>query len=141
MADNDDMFGGELFDDFLGSIKPGTTVTISGVLRYRQGADPSDWSAAGGTKYLPRDWQMMCGSAKWTGAAATSGGFEITFPVAFGDSPVVYVSPAGTFPPFEEIRFQATIQSSEVTEIYWWSTNNLTKVYVSWFAIGPVGLK
>ena len=138
MAEDDAFEGG--FDDFLGDIAPGRTVSMAGRLRYRQGNDPRDWSGAGGSKYLPHDWYMMCGSKKWSGAAAKSGGFEITFPIPFGDSPVMLVTCAGTFPPFEEVRMQSTIQSAAVIEVYWWSTNNLTKLYVSWFAMGPIGL-
>ena len=143
MADELDAFSGDLFGDFLGAGAIGAGRTVSGVgrLRYRQGNNAKDWSGAGGSKYLPRDWHMQCGSQKWSGTARTSGGFEITFPVPFAEPPIILVSPAGTFPPFEEIRWQSTIQSSAVIEVYWWSTNNLTKVYVNWLALGPIGLK
>jgi len=50
------------------------------------------------------------------------------------------MSPAGTFPPFEEIRAMVTIQSAAAIEIYWWSTNNLTKAYFNWLALGPIGI-
>ena len=139
MAKDDDAFSGA-FDDFMGDVRPGTTVSGVGRLRYRQGNNPRDWSSAGGSKYLPHDWHMQCGAKKWTGGARRSGGFEIRFPIPFAEPPVILVSPAGTNPNFEEIRFQSTIQSSAVIEVYWWSTNNLTSVWVNWLALGPIGL-
>ncbi len=140
MSENDDAFGGK-FSEFLGDVRPGQTVSMAGRLRYRQGNDPRDWSGPGGSKYLPHDWFMQCGAKRWSGGARRSGGFEVFFPVPFGDGPIVLVTCAGTFPPFEEVRFQSTIQSSAAIEVYWWSTNNLTKVYISWLALGPIGLK
>ena len=140
MAENDDAFGGEVFDDFLGEIKPGTTVSGAGRLRYRQGSDKRDWSAGGNAKYLPGDWHMQCGAHEKMFTQRKSGGFEITFPTPFAEPPVFIVSCAGTLPLFEEVRFQATIQSAAVIEVYWWSTNNLTRVYVNWLALGPIGL-
>ena len=139
MSENDDAFGSG-FSDFLGDIKPGKTVSMAGRLRYRQGNDPRSWAGAGGSKYLPHDWYMMCGAQKWSGGARKSGALEITFPVPFAEPPVILVTCAGTFPPFEEVRMQSTIASAAVIEVYWWSTNNLTKLYVNWLAMGPIGL-
>ncbi len=139
MSEDEDAFSGA-FDDFLGTIKSGTTVSGVGRLRYRQGSDVKDWSQPGGSKYLSRDWHMQCGCKKWTGAARNSGAFEITFPTPFAEPPLILVGPSGTTPLFEEIRFQTTIQSASVIEVYWWSTNNLTKVQVNWLALGPIGL-
>lgn len=142
MADEIDPFGGSLFDDFLGEggIRPGSTVSGVGRLRYRSGSDPKDWSQPGGSDYLPRDWHMQCGAEDWSGGARSSGGFEITFPTPFAEPPLVICCAAGTIPAFEEIRFQTTIQSAAVIEVYWWSTNNLTKVVINWLALGPIGL-
>lgn len=141
MAEDDDAFGGETFDDFLATgIRPGTTVSSVGRLRYRQGGDAKDWSWYGNAKYLPRDWHMQCGAARWSGSARQSGGIEVTFPTPFAEPPLVMTCPAGTFPPFEEVRSATTIQSAAAIEIYWWSTNNLTRVYFNWLALGPIGL-
>lgn len=140
MAEDKDAFGGEAFKDWVGDIRPGTRVSHVGLLRYRQGNDPRDWSGGGGSKYLPGDWHMMCGCSHQSFSARSSGGFEITFPVPFAEPPLCFVSPAGTTPLFEEIRYQVTIQSAAVIEVYWWSTNNLTHLWVNWLAMGPIGL-
>ena len=81
-----DAFGGDEFSDFISDIQPGSKVgSWVGKLRYRQGNDPRDWSSAGGSTYLPKDWQMQCGSFRDMFTARNSGGFEITFPVPFGE--------------------------------------------------------
>ncbi len=140
MSENDDAFGGDLFGDFLDTVKPGTRVSAVGMMRYRQGNDPRNWSGPGGSKYLPGDWHMQCGAHKKMFTVRKSGGFEITFPIPFAEPPLFLVSCAGTLPMFEEVRMQSTIQSAAVIEIYWWSTNFLTRVYVNWLAFGPIGL-
>jgi hypothetical protein len=140
MSESDDAFGGDLFGGFLDTMKPGTSVSGVGRLRYRQGNNVRDWAGPGGSKYLARDWHMQCGAFKKLFTVRKSGGFEITFPIPFGGTPLVLVSPSGTWPPFEEIRYSVEIQSAAVVEIYWWSTNFITRVYVNWFALGPIGL-
>jgi hypothetical protein len=46
-----------------------------------------------------------------------------------------------TMPGFEAVyALQAVAASRAVMEVYWWSVNNLTRVYFNWLAIGPVGL-
>ena len=140
MSDNDDAFSGA-FSDWDVGVKPGTRLSLLiGRLRYRQGNDIKDWSGAGGTKYVVNDWHMQVGAHEEMFTQRSSGGFEVTFPIPFAEPPLFVVSPAGTKPLFEEIRFQATVQSAAVFEVYWWSTNNLTRVYVNWLAIGPIAL-
>lgn len=136
---DDDLFGG-FFNDFLEGFKPGTKVRNIGLLRYRQGNDPRDWSGAGGTKYLPSDWHMQCGTQKWTGGAATSGAFEITYPTPFADNPVIIGTVINTTPLFEDCRIHMSHASAAVCEVYWFSANNLTRVDVSWLALGPIAL-
>ncbi|MFN2263062.1 MAG: hypothetical protein ACK2UM_02275 [Anaerolineales bacterium] len=137
----EDAFDNELFDDW-GAIQPGNVISpLRDKLRYRQGNDPVDWSSPGGSKYLPRDWQMQCGAAKDTFTARSFGGFEITFPVAFGDNPVFVCSVAGTLPAFTAVsQLQAIPASAAVMEVYWWSAANITRIYVNWIAIGPIGI-
>ncbi len=142
MSEHEDAFSGEMFGDFMDTIKPGSRVSRGdpGLLRYRQGNDPRDWSGAGGTKYLPGDWNMQCGSFRKMFTVRKSGGFEVTLPIPFAEPPLVLVSISGTLPAFEEVRFQSTIQSAGVFEVYWWSTNFITRVYINWLALGPIGL-
>ena len=139
LSDQQDDFG-DFFDNWLGGIRPGSKVANIAALRYRQGSDPRDWSQAGGSKYLPGEWHFQCGSQKWTGGAAASGGFEITFPVQFAEPPVIIGTPTLTTPLFKDVRIQINIQSAAVVEVYWFAAVNLTLVWVNWLAIGPIGL-
>jgi hypothetical protein len=142
MSDQDrDAFDGDLFNDWLGEIKPGGKVSgLTGQLRYRQGSDGVDWSAAGAQKYLPHEWHMQVGAAYDMFTSRNSGGFEITFPTPFAEPPIVLVTIAATLPLFEQVDIQAPIQSASVCEVYWWSVNNITRIYVNWLAFGPIGL-
>lgn len=140
MTDNSDGFG-DFFDNWLGGIKPGSRVANIAALRYRQGSDPRDWSQPGGTKYLPGEWHLQCGSQKWSGAAAVSGGFEITFPIQFAEPPVILAVPTLSTPLFQDVRLQVNIQSAGAVEVYWFSAVNITLLWVHWLAIGPIGLK
>lgn len=141
MSTFDDEFGEEGgFGDWLSGLRPGHKVSGARLLRYRQGSDPRDWSAAGGAKYLPRDWQMQCGTQKWTGAAAVAGALQVTFPVAFADPPVFLATCLNTTPLFQRIQFQCPTQSAGAQEIYWWAAAALTRVDFCWLALGPIGM-
>ncbi len=72
--------------------------------------------------------------------ARNSGGFEFNFPVPFAEPPILISSIAGTLPNFEESIIQTTVQSASTVEVYWWSTNNLTRIWVNWLALGPIGI-
>ena len=142
MSDRDeDAFGGNLFEDWLDNLDAaGRVASAVGQLRYRAGGNSRDWSAPGSSKYLPGDWHMQAGCFRKMFTARKSGGFEISFPTPFAEPPLVIANIGGTLPQFEEARFQSTIQSSSVVEIYWWSTNNLTRIWINWLALGPIGI-
>ncbi len=143
MTDDDyhDAFDEELFTDW-GVIKPGHVISaLSERLRYRCGNSPRNWSGAGSTKYLPRDWQMMCGSFRDIFTARSFGGFEVTMPVPFADNPLFLCTVTATLPGFKEVsQLQAVVVNPEKIEVYWWSVDNLTRIYINWLAIGPVGI-
>jgi hypothetical protein len=142
MDENDDSFG-DFFKGFMDGLKPGSgrVRAVNGDLRYRQGGDPSTWAYPGAAKYLPGNWQMQCGSSKWTGVAATSGSWVLTYPVGFADNPVVVMTVIYTFPLFERAVVQPNHASTTALEVYWWSDNNLTALWVSWLALGPIAMK
>lgn len=139
MDDKEDTFG-EFFKGFMEGLKPGTARIRAAIgdLRYRQGASAESWALPGAQKYLPGNWQMQCGSSKWTGVAATSGSWEITYPIGFASHPVVLMTCIYTFPLFERAVVQPNHAATTTLEVYWWSDNNLTAVWVSWLAIGPM---
>jgi hypothetical protein len=143
MSDFDDLFTRseeDEFGDFLRWLRPGRKVNLTGMLRYREGSDAQDWAEPGGAKYLPREWQILAGSIKWSGAAATSGVVEVTFPAKFSGLPLVYVTPINTTPLFKDIRCQAPLASAEAMEIWWFAGASLTEAIFCWLAIGPIGL-
>jgi hypothetical protein len=82
---------------------------------------------------------MQCGSFRDIFAARNSGGFEVDFPEPFANPPIVHATIAGTLPAFEESQISVVIQSSATFEVYWWSTNNITRIYINWLAMGPIG--
>jgi hypothetical protein len=141
MAEQEDAFGGDVFSNW-GEVEPGHVVSLlSEKLRYRQGNSYDDWSGAGGTKYLPRNWFMQIGAAKDTFVQRDSGGFEVEYPVPFGDTPIFLCNVIATLPGFTEITgLQAVAASEAVMEVYWWSAANITRIYINWLAIGPVGV-
>ena len=141
MAEDQDAFSGELFNDW-GAIEPGHVISpLKSSIRYRQGGDVSDWSDPGSQKFLPRDWEIQVGAMKDTFVARSSGGFEVVYPVPFADNPIFVCTVTGTMPAFEEVsQLQAIPSSPAIMEVYWWSVNNITRIYINWIAIGPIGL-
>ena len=141
MSDKEkDVFDDDLFTGFLDKVEPGATVPgIIGKLKYRAGSDPNDWDQAGSTKYLPGQWHMQVGSFRDMFTARSSGGFAVSFPEPFANPPIVFASVSGTLPAFEEVQIMTTIASASTFEVYWWSVNNLTRVYIHWLAFGPIG--
>lgn len=139
---DEDAFGGDLFADWMENLEPGAGKVSSmiGRLIYRQGGSSTDWSTPGAQKFLPRDWHMQCGCYRKIFTARSSGGFSFTFPISFAEPPIIISSIAGTLPSFEESVMQTTIASASTVEVYWWSTNNLTRIWVNWLAMGPIGL-
>ena len=83
---------------------------------------------------------MQCGSAKDTFTSRSFGGFELTYPVPFADNPVIIASVIATYPVFKQVTIQMSHASNAVCEVYWWSAVNITRLYISWLALGPVGL-
>ena len=78
---------------------------------------------------------LLVGSGRWIGAAATSGAFELALPAKFASSPVAVAVPALSVPAFEDVRLLVTPDTYQLT-VYWYSTNNLTELWVHWLAAG-----
>ena len=119
-------------------LKPGRKISYGGTLRYHQGSDPIDWGDPGAQKYIPINWFMQCGVAKDTFGARDHGAFEITFPVAFGGTPIFLANIVNTTPAFTDTHGQFPLSSAAAAEVHWWSAVNLTEIWVAWLAIGPV---
>ena len=138
MADEDPF--GSYFKSFLESIKPGSRVFP--LMRYRQGGDKSNFAAAGGTSYLPGEWEITMGCAKWTGAATTGPATkDVTLPIEYREGFLVFTQVVATTPVFEElITVQTPLSSNSLFEFIWESQNNLTKVIFNWLAFGEIKL-
>jgi hypothetical protein len=78
---------------------------------------------------------ILVGAGKWTGVAATSGFVELALPAKFAGSPVAITTPTLTVPAFEDVRLLVAPDTYQLT-VYWWSTNNLTELWVAWLAAG-----
>lgn len=143
MSNQDEDSFGEFYTGFMEGLKPGSgrVRSVIGDMRYRQGANVDNWALPGAQKFLPGSWEMQCGSSKWTGVAATSGSWLLTYPVGFANNPVVLMTVIYTFPLFERAVVQPNHASTTALEVYWWSDNNLTALWVSWLALGPIALK
>lgn len=138
---DDDPFGEDFgsLEDFMSGLKPGESRPLSGILRYRQGNDPLDWSTGGASKYIPGSWQMLAGSIMWEGAADVFGGVEFNFASRFVNNPLVIATPTYTWPLFTWVSCMPAISSPYALTIYWWSKTNITQVMFNWLAMGPVG--
>jgi hypothetical protein len=127
------------FEAFVEALKPGRAVRLGGLLRYRQGGDPRDWSQPGAIKYVPVDYQVLVGSIQWSGTASASGALEVIFPAPFSQDPIVLCTPVNTTPLFQDVRAQMPIASPLTAEIHWFAAADLTALVFHWLAIGPVG--
>lgn len=58
----------------------------------RQGASATDWSSAGTTLQTPTSVRMQAGVKVFAFGATANGSLAITFPVAFSNKPLVYVT-------------------------------------------------
>ena len=126
------------FDDLLKNMKPGAQVMP--LLRYRMGANYNSWALGGNNSYVPKDWTMLAGASKWTGAGATSGAVEITFPFSFAATPLLIGSVANTTPALQRLMWQLASTGAKTCEFWWSSPVNVTVVTFHWLAIGPMAI-
>jgi hypothetical protein len=140
---SDDPFGSDFgsFEDLLANLTPGHKSSNFGLIRYREGADPTNWASGGASIYVPSSYFFLAGASKWTGAATDHGAVEVTFPVPFVDLPLVIGNAINTTPLFQAVWVQCPPASGASFEWYWWSTDNLTMVTIAWLAVGPAGTK
>ncbi len=122
------------FEEFLKTMSPGRPVMQ--ILRYRQGGDARSWGQAGGTSYAPRNAFVQAGSRAWSGAAATTGVLSFAYPVAFADTPLVWVQVVITTPGNEPVQVHAQGDLPGLA-IRWWTGNPVTLIWFHWLAIGP----
>lgn len=101
----------------------------------RRGGDATDWDTEGTTAYTPTNLRRAVGAISWTGALATSGSVNVTFPTAFSAKPIVIpvrksAGGGGVFVSVENI-------STTGCTIYWTSATSYTLLNFLWSADGP----
>ena len=105
----------------------------------RQGGDPTDFHMHGTTNYVPTNQKIQIGVGEWSsgGAPANSGSFTITFPVAFSDTPMLFLN-CMINDSNSPIVFVVTVISNSTAEVSWtMSETGASDVQYSWMAIGP----
>lgn len=99
----------------------------------RQGGDANNWAISGSTPYTPGMIRMQAGSSP-DFANTSSGSFTITFPVAFSQSPLVFVQPfdqtGGT------VATLYSVSATGCTIVYKNKPTTNQQLY-AWLAIGP----
>lgn len=105
----------------------------------RQGGSVSDWSAAGTTTYTPTAVRQQAGAITWSGSSASSGTQSVTFPAAFSEAPLVFVTLRGT-PASGSVELIAGVTNISTTgfDIKWLDVggnNHVTNTW-DWFAVG-----
>jgi hypothetical protein len=109
---------------------------VTTLIRYRAGGHSgADWAYPGDTARPGMGAMLLVGSAKWTGVAASSGGFEVTLPAPFAGSPVAIAVPTLTIPAYTGVMLQVAPDAYQLT-VYWSSLANITELWVSWLAAG-----
>src|SRR3990167_7808684 len=106
----------------------------------RQGGSATVWDTPGTTTYTPTSVRMQAGQASWTGAASTSGSFAVTFPTAFSDVPLVFLSLSTKTVSFANKLALSYDALAASVGIYWRNVedaNTYTRVDITWLAIGP----
>jgi len=107
----------------------------------RQGGSAGFWNESGTTTYTPTAVRMQAGNLRMS-VGDTSGEYTITFPTAFSNNPLVFLTGFYTDPtPLPEYADKAiyTVTATTPSEftVHWTSTETESTVCVNWLAIGP----
>lgn len=107
---------------------------IYGKLRSRQGGSATDWSTAGTTTYdySGTNTFIQAGSATSSG----SSGVTVTFPVAFNQVPLVFLSCEAGTSNFAEIEISPALSATQFTFAVYTLGGALAVKDVYWMAIG-----
>lgn len=83
-VETDNLVNNAVFEDKIGE-------RVLGLDR-RQGGDINDWDDPGPTNRTPGNLRMRVGSIQWTGGAVGNGTKSVTFPIAFANTPLVFIT-------------------------------------------------
>ena len=125
----------QLADDAVDDTKAGNRVPQ---FYRRQGADASDWDVFGTTTYIPGAVRMQAGAKQNTGVSSTAGSFAITFPVAFSQSPLVWITGYdNTARLVWSVSNISTTGFTATWRVRDQADGNQTDQTMTWLAIGP----
>ena len=101
----------------------------------RQGGSSSAWGSAGSTDYTPTSVRMQGGAVSFSAGASTTTTQGVTFPVAFSNTPLVFITQQNS--PTQDITVSAIASSTSVTISA--KNDGLAgdTVSIAWLAIGP----
>lgn len=100
----------------------------------RQGGNAAAWSIGGTNNYTPTSVRMQAGTYNTDG----SGNRTITFPVAFSNTPLVFVSPWNDIDDeFTQLVINDTDATTMVVQSFDEDGALKATVYFDWLAIGP----
>jgi len=104
-------------------------------LTRRQGGSATLWNTEGTTTYTPTTVRMQCGCIEWIGSAADTGDVSVTFPVAFGQPPLVFLSQTADLTVIAHVD---EMPGAADFDISWFDTASATytSVKIMWLAIG-----
>lgn len=101
----------------------------------RKGGSASVWQTAGTTDYTPTAVRMQAGAVSFTANASTTTTQNVTFPVAFSQAPLVYVSQQNQSTQITVTSAGATSTTLTITVVNYGAGNE--SMTVNWFAVGP----
>ena len=122
----------DLANDIVDDTKVGNRVPA---FTRRQGGSATIWDTPGSTDYTPTAVRMQGGVDQWTGGASSSGAINITFPITFGNKPLVTASAT-----LSDALVSVSVDASAASVVLYWATidgSTKTTVPVVWMAIGP----
>lgn len=127
---------GKIADDTIDDTKLGNRVAQ---FYRRQGGNASDWSSQGSNNYTPGAVRMQSGIINGTiNPGSTSGSITVTFPVAFSDKPLVYLTIIFSTDTFMYAARAINIAADQfVIVIHREMSTGTTTFPVCWLAIGP----
>lgn len=107
---------------------------VNGKVANRQGGSATNWSTSGTNNYVPSASKIQCGAGQTNG----SGTLTITFPVAFSDVPLVFITTEFSTPPQTAARAYGNTASG--FNVVTFSTGTMAvepSIWFVWMAIGP----
>ena len=126
--------------DTAGAVTVTDERTMASPIKGRQGGSATVWATTGTTNYRPTTPLIQFGTVEWVGNAST-GNVTVTFPIAFAQTPLVFVQVADGAASSPNIiaKVDKDNTSSTQVDIDWkdFDAGAFTGIDFQWLAIGP----